>query len=109
MNDDRDQDLERLLRRALRPVSPDEDFSARVLARLTVSGVDHRGRPRSTHRLWLPAALAASLLCAFGAAQWHQRQRSLELHAQLVQALGITGDCLGDARAAVQDQVSSAL
>jgi len=89
------EDLDKQLRQALRPVDPGEDFTARVLAQISA-------KPRSlrTHwrrAAWIPAALAASvLLVVAGVYEWQQRQKEagLAARAQVVEALRVTSQKL---------------
>jgi negative regulator of sigma E activity len=89
------EELERLLRRALRPVDPGEDFTARVMAR--VSAKPRNLRARSWRVAWIPAALAASaLLVLAGVYEWQQRQKEagLAARAQVLEALRVTSEKL---------------
>jgi hypothetical protein len=116
-------DVEQALRRALRPVDPGADFCDRVSARLAApapaNNADAADPNTSQGRLWpsrfrqtfgrrprwLPVAMAAAVMGAVGLAHWvqqqHQRQRSMEARAQLLQGLRIASNYLADARAAV--------
>ncbi len=98
-------DLERELRKALRPVEPAAGFAARVQARI---GREHlrRQRPRPTLYRWAPRALAAALLvAALGMYGWHaQRERQgLQARQQLLEALRVTGQKLDLAYRGVKD------
>ncbi len=119
-------DLEESLRRALRARSPGRKFTERVMGEVERESADSparqagaleptsaRGRAKLavSRRMrpalgrWLPAALAAGLLAAFGVR--HLRQESLEreraaaAHAQLLLALGIASEKLDAVRTAV--------
>jgi hypothetical protein len=95
-------DLEKELRRALRPVEPQAGFAARVAARIDAE----RRRRVPPPRLWAGAALAASLVLAvLGTHQWElQRERQgLEARAQLIQALRVTSEKLDLAYRGVSD------
>jgi uncharacterized iron-regulated membrane protein len=85
------EELERRLRRALRPVDPGEDFTARVMAQVSAE----RGNlaVRSRRVAWIPAALAASVLLVIaGVYGWQQRQKEvgLQARAQVLEALRVT-------------------
>jgi len=92
-------DLERDLRRALRPRDPGPQFTAQVSARLA-------RRPRANRRQlivrWAPVALAASVLAALliirSDEQALDAQRGLEARAQTLQALRIASENLASAR-----------
>jgi hypothetical protein len=97
-------ELENVLRRALRPADPGELFTRRVLARLA----DEPARaplPRLRARpAWL--ALAASLLLAVaGTAAWHHYRvaEGMQARAQLLEALRVTGRKLDVAYRAVNE------
>lgn len=105
-------ELEKALRRALRPEQPGEDFGARVAARL-----DSRAAPPAPVRFgafirrrefrsrWLPAALAACLIAGVGLVQMRQHSADLaradQARAQLLRALSIASDNVNIVRAAV--------
>jgi hypothetical protein len=98
-------DLEKELRAALRPVDPDEGFAERLRARMDR---DRRRAPRRppASLLWLPAALAASLLLCVGVLHERElaRQRQgLEARRQLIEALRVTGEKLDLAYRGVSD------
>jgi len=92
-------DLETRLTRALRPVAPSEEFSARLLARV---GAEARlatpvlplRRRRPAAAWWWSAGLAASLLLAVGirhrAAESQERRAGLEARQQVFAALALT-------------------
>jgi negative regulator of sigma E activity len=89
------EDLERMLRRALRPVDPGEDFTARVMTQVSASPRALRARP--WRAAWIPAALAASaLLVVAGVYEWQQRQKEagLAARAQVLEALRVTSQKL---------------
>jgi hypothetical protein len=88
-------ELERMLRRALRPVDPGEDFTARVIARVSAEP----GHPRTRWRrvAWIPLGLAASVIVVVaGVYGWNQRQREtgLAARAQVLEALRVTSEKL---------------
>jgi hypothetical protein len=93
-------DLEQKLRRALRPVDPSPEFTARLLTGLATArdSASAVRRPR-----WRPMALAASVVLTLGlgvlAYQQQQRERA---HAQLLEALSITSRSLDLAYRAVR-------
>ena len=89
MNDDLDAEL----RAALRPVSPSEGFTDRVMARLSA------GRTRNLRARWrIPAGLAAALLLGTGIYVRVQLQRQnlvgVEARRQVIQALRLTDEKL---------------
>ena len=118
-------ELEQVLRRALRSQESAEDFGTLILARLsaaetarkardpagavTVSNAGAataaRGSRRGALARWVPVALAACLIAAFGWLHWRQqamqRQRGLEARTQLVQALTMASAYVDAARTAV--------
>jgi serine/threonine protein kinase HipA of HipAB toxin-antitoxin module len=105
-------ELEKTLRRALRPQDPGEDFSARVVAHLDSSGRPpaRAARRRSVHRRvfhsrWLPAALAACIVAGVALVQLRQHAlddaRANQARAQLLQALSIASDNINIVRTAV--------
>lgn len=107
-------ELEKALRRALRPQNPDEEFSERVVARLDSDEASAESRPaarggymrgRAFRSRWLPAALAASLIAALGLVQLRQHAldtaRANQARAQLLQALSIASRNVNIVRAAV--------
>jgi negative regulator of sigma E activity len=88
-------ELERMLRRALRPVDPGEDFTARVIARVSTEPRPLRARWR--HVVWIPLGLAASaILVVVGIHGWNQRQKEtgLAARAQVLEALRVTSEKL---------------
>jgi len=88
-------ELERMLRRALRPVDPGEDFTARVMAEVSAEPGNLRARPRRA--VWIPLSLAASVILAVaGVYEWQQRQREagLAARAQVLEALRVTNEKL---------------
>jgi hypothetical protein len=88
-------DLEDELRRALRPVDPGEDFTARVLARVASGVPAARSMPRRF--LWAPVALAASLAAAAVIRhEWLERREmeGLQARQQLIEALRVTSQKL---------------
>jgi hypothetical protein len=94
-------DLEQELRRALRPIDPSPEFTARLLTGLaslrdTATAVRRPG--------WRPMALAASVLLVggLGALLYQQQQQRERAHAQLLEALTITSRSLDRAYQAVR-------
>ena len=113
------QDIENQLRRALRPVDPPADFTARVMRALPPRPVSADVAPlaavkaTATARAWrqfaAPTALAASLLVAFVlgrqvALEQQERQQlaGIEASRKLMQALRVTSQKLDLAYEAVQ-------
>ena len=113
-----EQELERALRDALRLLHPEADLTERICAHIESNAAD--ARPTSTtamataaairtrtfrahaQRHWLPAAIAAAVLIAFGFTQWaQQQQRRSQVRAQLLQGLTIASASLRDARSIV--------
>jgi len=105
-------ELEKALRRALRPEHPGEDFDARVAARLDARATPSAPvrfsafiRRREFRSRWLPAALAACLVAGIGLVQIRQHSadvaRADQARAQLLQALSIASDNVNIVRAAV--------
>jgi len=99
MNDD----LESRLRQALRPVPPGEEFSARMLKRVTLASpasASSRNAPprRVAASWWLSAGLAASLLLALGIrhrqSEAQQRLAGLAARQQVFAALRVTNQKL---------------
>jgi len=93
-------DLDDSLRKALRPVDPEEGFAERVMARIEAaspaSPAQSRRRLPRWYRGW-PMALAASAL--LGAVLIHvwqvdRERRGLEARRQLIEALHVTGEKL---------------
>jgi hypothetical protein len=99
-----DDDLEARLRGALRPIEPEEGFAARLAARIARQCAP---RPRGALRfLWVPAALAATVVVAMLVA--HEREVQLEREGlaarqQLIEALRLTGAKLDLAYRGVND------
>jgi hypothetical protein len=96
-------DLEQDLRRALKPVDPTPEFTARLMAGLATE----RRASTATLRPWRrQMAAAASVLLvlglSWGAYQHQQRERGLQAHAELLKALAITSRSLDHAYQAVQ-------
>jgi hypothetical protein len=113
------------LQRALRPVDPGPEFTARVLAALDSHPADARSRdvapatgrrdtaPRAfrrtwARRSWMWPALAASLVGAVVGARWFEERRETErglaARTQLIQALRLTSEKLNVAREVIADQ-----
>jgi hypothetical protein len=90
-------DFEDQLRKALRPVDPDEGFAERVMSRVdSTSAAQSRHGLLARFRGW-PAALAASVVLATAltyAWQVDRERRGLEARRQLLEALHITGQKL---------------
>ncbi len=93
-------DLERELRRALRPVDPSPEFTARLLAGLAPA----RDAATAVRRpWWRPVALAASVVLVSGlGVLLYQHQQRERAHAQLLEALTITSRSLDRAYRAVR-------
>jgi hypothetical protein len=96
-------DLESRLRRALRPVAPGEQFSARLLERVAAAERPPAPSSRSTPRRgaatwWLSAGFAASLLLALGiahrASESQERRAGLAARRQVFEALSVTNQKL---------------
>lgn len=105
-------ELERALRRALRPQGPGKDLSGEILSRLGAAAspqapAARRGfvRHLAARSRWLPVALAACLVAGIGLVQMRQHARDVarasEARAQLLQALSIASDNVNVVRAAV--------
>ena len=101
------RDLENRLREALQPVEPPQGFADRVLAQ-----VHAQPRPIATarahrrrFRLWLPAALAATVVASLlGVHFWQQKteqEAGLQARQQLIEALRVTSEKLDLAYQAV--------
>ena len=96
------EDLDATLRKALRPVDPGEDFTARVMARVAAEPAEpersREMRSRGLRRfVWLPAALAAGLVLVVVAVHLrHVRQEEAGLAArdQVMEALRVTSQKL---------------
>jgi len=110
-------DLESRLRAALRPVAPSEEFTQKLIARVTAdqgSETHARGagrrRPKAS-AWWLSASLAASLLVAAGV-QHHLKERrdterGLEARRQVIEALRVTSQKLNLAYEVIKSESSS--
>jgi hypothetical protein len=94
-----DENLDKRLRAALRPLDPDEDFANRVLARIDANE-QHFPKKLTFSRLLLrwqiPVALAASVAIAIIAGlEWRQQQQEgLRAREQLIEALRVTSSKL---------------
>jgi hypothetical protein len=97
------EDFESRLKRALRPVSPDEEFSARLVERVTVAArppAPNADLPprRAAMNWWLSAGLAASLLLGLGiqhrASESRERVAGLAARRQVLEALRVTNQKL---------------
>ena len=87
------EELERRLRRALRPVDPGEAFTARVMAQVPADSRNIRARRAP----WIPLGLAASvILIISGVYGWQQREKQagLAARAQVLEALRVTSEKL---------------
>lgn len=101
MNDE----LEKSLRSALRPIDPGEKFTQRVLA-ATSSPRHYVLTSRPAFR-WASVTLAIMLSAGiFTAHQWHihRVERGLEARRQLFRALQVTGENLDMANRMVNNQ-----
>src|SRR3984885_16235168 len=99
-----DDDLEARLRGALRPTEPEVGFAARLAARMARERAPRP--PLALRFLWVPAALAATVVVAMLVA--HEREVRLEREGlaarqQLIEALRLTGEKLDLAYRAVND------
>jgi hypothetical protein len=120
----KDQELEQALRRALRCADPGNEFANRVVARIapsasmrtspegggtTVRATRQAGRAGASR--WGSVALAACAIAAIGLMHWRQaalnRQRALQVQAQLLQALSITSANINVVRDAVAREEQS--
>ena len=102
-------ELEDRLRKALRPVDPEEGFAERVMSRIDSAPAPARHRWLPPRFRGLPAALAASLLLGvvlIYAWQADRERRGLEARRQLLEALHITGEKLDVAYRGVRRQSS---
>jgi hypothetical protein len=105
-------DLESRLRAALRPVTQNDSFTQKLLARVTTGQAGHKQhrfawRGTKPSAWWLSAGLAASLLLAVGVQQHREeqaRQRGMEARRDVVVALRMTSQKLNLAYEAVQTQ-----
>jgi hypothetical protein len=90
------EDLEGKVRRALRPIDPGEDFTRRVMDR--VSNTPPRAAHPRRRVTWIPAAaIAASLLMMVVVIyEWQQsrKEAGLAARAQVIEALRVTNDKL---------------
>lgn len=105
-------EFEEVLRRALRPKGPGEDFAGKVVSRLDASGLEPAPAVRAASRRaaaarhrWVPLALAASVIAGIGLFQLRQHaldaERASQARAQLLQALSIASDNVNIVRATV--------
>jgi hypothetical protein len=106
-------DMESQLRAALRPVAPREQFSVRLLARLTVGkpmAIEARRSSPARRPLawWLGASVAASLVLGMGVREHLQERRlqqsGLEARREVLEALRVTSQKLDLAYEAVKNQ-----
>ena len=111
------QDIESGIRAALRPVTPSDEFSQKLLERIaSLPPVPPKsyGRPPLRARpltWWFAAGLAASLVLTVGVERHLEQQRSLqsglEARREVLQALRMTSQKLNLAYEAVKSQSSS--
>jgi len=105
-------ELDRALRRALRPQGAGKDLSAQIVSRLDASASPPSpaarrasGRRPALRSRWLPVALAACLIAGVGLVQMRRHAldvaRANQARAQLLQALSIASDNVNIVRAAV--------
>jgi hypothetical protein len=107
-------DIESKLRAALRPVTPSDEFTQRLVAQITAQ---EAARPAARHRplaaarrygWWVSAGLAASLVLAIGVQRHIQENRDRESGAEarreVVEALRMTSQKLNLAYEAVKSQ-----
>jgi hypothetical protein len=99
-----DDDLDAQLRAALRPIEPEEGFAARLGARIARERAPRP--PLALRFLWLPPALAATVVVALLVA--HERELQVEraglaARQQLIEALRVTGEKLDLAYRGVND------
>ncbi len=110
------EDIEARMRAALRAVAPREEFSQKLVAKVTGRHLPARGARRGAARLhplawWFSASLAASLILAAGVHQHLQQQRlqqsGLEARREVMEALRVTSQKLNLAYEAVKSQSTS--
>jgi hypothetical protein len=92
MNDD----LEKSLRQALKPVDPEEGFAERVLARVRAEQAPPARWRQNRFRTFGAALAASAVLAVVVIHSWQERQerRGLEARQQLIEALRVTGEKL---------------
>jgi hypothetical protein len=111
------EDLESRLRAALRPAAPSEEFTQKLIARVTADQASEahargagRRRPKAS-AWWLSASLAASLLVAVGVQHHLQErrdtERGLEARRQVIEALRVTSQKLNLAYETIKSESSS--
>lgn len=109
-------DIESRMRSALRAVAPREEFSEKLLAKLTSEQAPPRKSGRAAPRLrplawWFSASLAASAILAVGVHQHLEQQRmqqsGIEARREVLEALRVTSQKLNLAYEAVKSQSSS--
>ena len=95
------EDLDNKLRKALRPVDPGEEFTARVLARAAEERArGEEGASSSARKVrrtfWVPAALAASvvLVAVVGYMLRERQAEGLAARDQVMEALRVTSEKL---------------
>lgn len=98
MNDE----LEKSLAVALRPVDPGESFTRSVLAHVGTESAAARAYPRHSRSVlrWTSATVAMVLTAGLYTAhqrQVHRTQQGLEARRQLLEALQVTGQSLDTA------------
>lgn len=102
-----DDDLERTLRAALRPVDPEPGFTERVMSRIRGTQRPRVSSSRGSKARWASLALAASVvLTVLAVHQWQlhrAEQEGLAARAQLLDALRVTGEKLDIAYRTVND------
>jgi len=103
-------DLEDRLHAALRPVTPSEEFTQKLVARVT-AGQQPKRRRAAWHGLnpaawWISAGVAASMLIAVGLQRHLQelrdRESGLKARREVVEALRMTSQKLNLAYEAVK-------
>lgn len=108
------KDIESQMRAALRPVAPSEEFSQKLIARVTLEHAAPKRRIAATglHPIawWLTASLAGSVILAVGVHQHLEQQRvqsGLEARREVLEALRMTSQKLNIAYEAVKSQSTS--
>lgn len=108
-----DDDLERRLRAALKPLEPGEEFARRVLWRIAAEPARTPRLPRTPAAArWLAFGLAASVVLGLLVAhEWQVRRtaQGLEARRQLIEALKVTDEKLDLAYRVVNTQQRSAV
>ena len=98
------QSLDDKLRAALKPLDPGEDFTQRVMARLTeadrtkLAPAEFHRRRFGVRARWASVAVAASVVLAIANGiriyEQHEREAGLRARAQLLEALQVTSEKL---------------